>query len=105
MVRALKHIPGIDRVKTGFDMDGGVRHRIIEYRFIDKAGLESDIRFNAQTNGALDGHPDIYIAILANGLQEEGLDGRPTKVNDFGTGNVIDRWKAQCGVGATTLSF
>jgi hypothetical protein len=99
MVRALKAVPGVDRVRSGSSKDAtasspaGMRHLFVQYRYIDKSGLHYDIRFNSQDR--------LYIAVLPNGVHTEGS----AEVNDWGTGNVIDRWKAHCGVAAGAISF
>jgi hypothetical protein len=106
MVKVLKAMPGIDRVKSGFSKEAtsgspaGLRHRFVEYHFIDKAGFEYYVRFNGTLNDAMNGHEYGYVATLPN-----GVIGRPSDFNDWGTSRVIDSWKAHCGIAAGALSF
>ena len=106
MVRVRKAMPGIDDVKSGYSKEAtsgspaGMRHRFVEYRYIDKAKLEYRVRFDGNMNDAMNGHEWGYIATLPNGAV-----GRPSDFNDWGTSRVIDNWKAHCGVAAGAISF
>ena len=97
MIRALRSEPHISGARGGMSEAQlslnapPVPHPFVAYRTVGRDGHSGTIRFDARISGG-----QIYFETRLSGLSAMGGPGP----DDWGTGRVIDLWKAKCRVGA-----
>jgi hypothetical protein len=94
MLAVLGATPGVMDAKLGTFGNNDPTHNFVTYRASDKDGNMATIRFYAHASGG-NRIPGFMVTL-------PGRDAAGAKApRDWGTGDVMRKWKAQCGVNAS----
>lgn len=97
MVEVLKKIPDADEVQSGVLNRASQVHPFVQYRYREEDGDVGTVTFVAENSGA--SKVPTYFSAFLSGRVPPGM----TEPRAYGTREIVNQWRLQCGVAANVI--